>query len=96
MKEIEGSDFTLQVDLVLLAMGFVHVEHNRLIQDLGVKIDKRGNIEIDSQYATSIKGIYAAGDSQTGASLVVRAIDQGRKAAKAIEQRANKEGITLK
>ncbi|MBD3317237.1 MAG: glutamate synthase, partial [Chitinivibrionales bacterium] len=83
--EIDGSGFELNVDLVLLAMGFVHVEHSRLISDLGLSLDDRGNIKTD-EYATSEKGIYAAGDAFTGASLVVRAIYHGRRAAESIDR----------
>jgi glutamate synthase (NADPH/NADH) small chain len=83
MEEIAGSEFALDVDLVFLAMGFVHVEHNKLVDDLKVELDQRGNIKTD-HYATSVKGIYAAGDSDTGASLVVRAIGHGRNAAEEI------------
>lgn len=84
MVEIPGSEFSLKVDLVLLAMGFVHVEHNKLLDDLEVQFDPRGNIKYDSDYQTSSKGVFVAGDAGTGASLVVRAIYHGRKAAEAI------------
>ncbi len=80
---VPGSDFTLDVDLVLLAMGFVHVEHTALIKNLGIDVDQRGNIRADGNYATSVQGVFAAGDASTGASLVVRAIWYGREAAKA-------------
>ncbi len=85
-EEIAGSEFKLDIDLVLLAMGFVHAEHGPLIEQLGVEVDERGNIRVDERYCTSIQGIFAAGDAQTGASLVVRAIDHGRKAAACIHQ----------
>ncbi len=62
-------------------MGFLHVEHGRLIQDLGVALDERGNIKTNSNYATSPSGIFVAGDAMTGASLVARAIWNGREAA---------------
>ncbi|MBN1411906.1 MAG: glutamate synthase subunit beta [Spirochaetales bacterium] len=86
IKEIPGSEFSLQVDLVLLAMGFVHVEHGRLITDLGIELDERGNIKTDEAYATNIEGVYAAGDSNTGSSLVVRAIRHGLNAADSINK----------
>jgi glutamate synthase (NADPH/NADH) small chain len=86
MKEINNSEFCLDVDLVLLAMGYVHVEHNQLQEDLGIEYDKQANIGIDSNYMTSVKGVFAAGDAHTGASLVVRAIFHGRQAAKAIDE----------
>jgi glutamate synthase (NADPH/NADH) small chain len=84
MTEIPGSEFSLDVDLVLLSMGFVHVEHSRLLEDMGVKLDERGNIAVDSKYMTSVDSVFAAGDAHTGASLVVRAIHHGRRAALAI------------
>jgi glutamate synthase (NADPH/NADH) small chain len=83
--EVPGSDFVIDVDLVLLAMGFVHVEHGRLVQDLGVGLDARGNIQTDSSYMTTVPGVFAAGDAHAGASLVVRAINHGRRAAAAVD-----------
>lgn len=85
MVEIPGSEFSLKVDLVLLAMGFVHVEHNKLLDELEVQFDQRGNIKFNSDYQTSSKGVFVAGDAGTGASLVVRAIYHGRKAAEAVD-----------
>ncbi len=84
MNEIPGSEFEIEADLVLLAMGFVHVQQDGFVKDLGLKLDTRGNIEIDKNYMTSAKGIFAAGDSHRGASLVVWAIQEGREAALAI------------
>jgi glutamate synthase (NADPH/NADH) small chain len=60
--------------------------HGRLLGDLGVAYDQRGNILCDSGYATSVPGVFAAGDAGTGASLVVRAIFQGREAARSIDR----------
>ena len=85
-KEIPGSAFELKADLVLLAMGFVHVEHGPLVQDLGLTLDPRGNITVDQNYMTSAAGVFAAGDAMAGASLVVRAIDHGRLAAEGIDR----------
>jgi glutamate synthase (NADPH) small chain len=85
MTEVAGSEFTLKVDLVLLAMGFVHVKHNKLLEDLEVGFDGRGNIAYNDQFATSTPGVFTAGDAGMGASLVVRSIFQGREAAKAID-----------
>ncbi|HDQ46356.1 MAG TPA: glutamate synthase subunit beta [bacterium] len=84
-QEIPGSAFEIKADLVLFATGFVHVEHGPLVQDLGLRLDGRGNIEVDSGFMTSAEGVFAAGDSVTGASLVVRAIWQGRQAAEGIK-----------
>jgi glutamate synthase (NADPH/NADH) small chain len=86
MAEIPGSEFSLKVDLVLLAMGFVHVQHSRLLEDLEIQYDSRGNISCTNNYTTSSKGVFTAGDAGTGASLVVRAIFHGREAAKQIDE----------
>lgn len=85
MKKIAGSNFSLKIDLVLLAMGFVHVNHNNLLSQLEIEFDERRNIKIDENYMTSVKGVFSAGDSHSGPSLVVRAIDHGRRAAGAID-----------
>jgi len=85
MKEVPGSEFTLKADLVLLAMGFVHVEHGPLVNEIGIDLDGRGNIVADN-WQTSNPKIFAAGDAVSGASLVVRAIDAGRKTADAVDQ----------
>ncbi|MGK0290974.1 MAG: glutamate synthase (NADPH/NADH) small chain, partial [bacterium] len=85
MQAVEGSDFNLQADLVLLAMGFIHPTHNGMISDLGVETDARGNVKIDDKYQTSKENIFAAGDMAHGQSLIVRAIASGRKMAKAID-----------
>ena len=71
--------------MVLLAMGFLHVEHDRLVDELEVELDSRGNIAGKDGYATSVPGVFTAGDAGTGASLVVRAIFHGREAAAAID-----------
>jgi glutamate synthase (NADPH/NADH) small chain len=82
--EVAGSEFELPADLVLLAMGFVHVEQQGFVHDLGLDLDKRGNIAVDANFMTSVPGIFAAGDSIRGASLVVWAIQEGRMAAAGI------------
>ena len=82
---IEGSEFTLDVDLVLLAMGFLGPVKNGMIEQLGVKLDQRGNIATDANYQSSVEGVFAAGDMRRGQSLVVWAISEGRKAAAAID-----------
>ena len=86
MSEIPGSEFSLKVDLVLLAMGFVHVQHSKLLEDLQIEFDNRGNIKSNGGYSTSANGVFTAGDAGTGASLVVRAIYHGREAAKQIDE----------
>ena len=85
MKEVAGSEFVLQVDLVLLAMGFVHVEHAKWLAELGVQFDGRGNIQTNGAFMSTVPGVFAAGDAVRGASLVVWAIQQGRQAAKAVD-----------
>jgi len=84
-EEVQGSAFSVEADLVLLAMGFVHVEHSRLVKDLGLELDGRGNIAC-ADYATSVPGVFAAGDAHAGASLVVTAIHHGRAAAAMIDE----------
>ncbi len=81
MKEKEGSAFQIDVELVLLCMGFLSPVHEGLVNDLGVELDQRGNIKVDTHGATSVPGVFAAGDAATGASLVVRAIARGRETA---------------
>ena len=85
-KEIPGSEFELKAELVLLAMGFLHIEQGPVIKEFGLKTDVRGNLIVDSNLMTSEPGVFAAGDSVMGASLVVRAIDQGRKAAETTDK----------
>jgi len=91
MKELPGTDFTMKVDLVLLAMGFLHVDHSPLVHKMDMELDQHGNIKIDRNYMTSRPGIFAAGDAHLGASLVVRAIDAGRRAAAAIDQYTHRD-----
>ena len=85
MNEVPGSEFTLKAELVLLAMGFVHVEHGPLLEDLEVNLDERGNVVVNG-WQTSNPKVFSAGDTVSGASLIVRAIDAGRKTADAIDQ----------
>ena len=86
MQEIPGGELVIETDLVLLAMGFVHPEHEGLVADLGVELDGRGNIKADLDRMTSMPGVFAAGDSVRGASLVVWAIAEGRQAAYGIDK----------
>jgi glutamate synthase (NADPH) small chain len=86
MKEVPGSEFELDCDLCLLALGFVHPEHPGPIEQLGLKLDGRGNVEVDPEtYMTSVDGVFAAGDMRRGQSLVVWAISEGRQAARGID-----------
>ena len=84
-EPIAGSEFTLDVDLVLLAMGFLGPVRNGMIEKLGLALDNRGNVAA-TNFATSIDGIFAAGDMRRGQSLVVWAIAEGRKAAAAVNE----------
>jgi glutamate synthase (NADPH/NADH) small chain len=86
MTPIPGSEFELQADLVLLAMGFVRPVHEGLLDSLGVEYDPRGNVKVDAQMMTSIPGVFAAGDVNTGAWLVVGAIANGRRMARRVDQ----------
>jgi glutamate synthase (NADPH/NADH) small chain len=85
-ERVPGSEFDIDADLVLLAMGFVHPEHKGVVGDLGLELDRRGNIRVDGDFMTSVRGVFAAGDCQRGQSLVVWAIAEGRKAARGIDQ----------
>ena len=85
-REIPDSEFTVSADFVLLSMGFLHVEHGALITGLNLERDERGNVAVDTEFMTSEPGVFAAGDSVVGASLVVRAIKQGRDAAEAVDR----------
>jgi glutamate synthase (NADPH/NADH) small chain len=83
-EKIDGTEFTIQADLVLLAMGFLHPQHEGLVEQLGVDLDGRGNIA-GTEFASSVPGVFAAGDARRGQSLVVWAIAEGRQAARAAD-----------
>ncbi len=86
MIEVQDSEFSIDADLVLLAMGFVHPTHTGLLNDLRVDLDDRGNINADDTYfKTSEDKVFVAGDSRRGQSLVVWAISEGRKCASQID-----------
>ena len=85
MKEQPGTDFTIAADMILLAMGFLHVEHSGLVQSMGLALDERGNLAVDD-YMTSVEGTFAAGDAVRGASLVVHAINSGRRMAAVVDR----------
>jgi glutamate synthase (NADPH/NADH) small chain len=90
MAETPGTEFSMDVDLVLLAMGFEHAVHRGLVEALGVELDGDGNVIVGSDFMTSEPGLFAAGDASAGASLVVTAIHSGRRAAAAIHRRLSK------
>ncbi|MCP9761445.1 glutamate synthase subunit beta [Lacihabitans soyangensis] len=85
MKEIEGSEKEYPAELALIAAGFLHPQAGGLIEDLGVKLDNRGNVDA-TNYQTSVKKVFAAGDMRRGQSLVVWAISEGREAARAVDE----------
>src|SRR5579872_4474977 len=84
-EPIAGTEFTMDVDLVLIAMGFVGPVRGGMIEQLGVQLDTRGNVATDESYMTSVPGVFAAGDMRRGQSLVVWAISEGRKAAAGVD-----------
>lgn len=86
MKEIPGSEFEVEADMVVLAVGFVHPEHEGLISDLGVETDDRGNVKTGEDFAASVDKVFSAGDMRRGQSLIVWAISEGRKAAYNIDK----------
>ena len=86
MIEIPGSGFDLDVDLVLLALGFVHPEKDGMLDQLGVELDGRGNVATAPNKMTSVPGVFAAGDMARGQSLVVWALAEGREAARGIDE----------
>ena len=94
---VPGTEFEMNTDLVLLAMGFTGPVKTSLLESLGVQYDARGNVAVDENFMTSIEGVFAAGDTKRGASLIVWAIAEGRKAAAGIHQylRAGKPVATV-
>jgi glutamate synthase (NADPH/NADH) small chain len=84
-EPIAGTEFSMDADLVLIAMGFLGPVRNGMIEQLGVQLDNRGNVATDSNYMSSVPGVFAAGDMRRGQSLVVWAISEGRKAAACVD-----------
>ena len=85
MSEVPDSEFEVETDLVLLAMGFLHPQHDGLLTQLGVELDPRGNVKIGDDRMSSVPGVFAAGDTARGQSLVVWAIAEGRETARAVD-----------
>src|SRR3954468_23711088 len=83
---VEGSEREIPAQLVLLAMGFVGPERGRLVDQLGVELDQRGNIRRDETYMSSVPGVFVAGDAGRGQSLIVWAIAEGRSCAAAVDR----------
>ena len=86
MNEVPGSEFEIETELVLLALGFIHPQHEGMLEQLGVELDPRGNVKTNDDRMTSVPGVFAAGDMARGQSLVVWAIAEGRQAAHCIDK----------
>ncbi len=82
-EKVEGTDFELPCELVLLAMGFVGPQRSGMLEQLGVELDARGNVARDASFATNVDGVFVCGDMGRGQSLIVWAIAEGRAAAPA-------------
>jgi glutamate synthase (NADPH/NADH) small chain len=85
-EEVPGSEGVYDVDLAFLAMGFLHPEHEGLLEKLGVDKDGRGNVKTDTAYCTSVEKVFSAGDMRTGQSLIVSAISEGRECAREVDK----------
>jgi len=85
-ETLPGTEFDVEADLVLLALGFLGPVRNGMIEQLGVNLDARGNVATGADYMSSVPGVFAAGDMRRGQSLVVWAISEGRKAAIAVDK----------
>ena len=85
LRAVPGSDFSERADLVLIAIGFSHPEHEGLVEELGVDLDGRGNVKA-AVYETSASGVFACGDARMGQSLVVTAIAEGRRCARVVDR----------
>ncbi|HEY6180870.1 MAG TPA: FAD-dependent oxidoreductase, partial [Terriglobales bacterium] len=92
-EPIPGSEFTMDADLVLLAMGFLGPVRNGLLEQLKVELDARGNVATNANYMSSVPGVFAAGDIRRGQSLVVWAISEGRKAAEGVDKYLREESV---
>ncbi len=84
-EEVSGTERELRADLVLLAMGFLGPEPDGMLRDLGVNLDARGNVAVDANRMTSVRGVFSAGDMSRGQSLIVWAIAEGRQAAQGVD-----------
>jgi glutamate synthase (NADPH/NADH) small chain len=81
MKEVPGTEFTIEADIVVLALGFLHPVHDKLLSDLRVEFDDRGNVKAGADGRTAVAKVFTAGDMRRGQSLIVWAISEGRRAA---------------
>ncbi len=96
MKEIPGSEFSVEADLVLLALGFLGPVKNGMLKELEIELDERGNVKTDQNRMTNIPGVFAAGDMRRGQSLVVWAINEGRIVADCVHKYLMKDVSTSK
>jgi glutamate synthase (NADPH/NADH) small chain len=85
-EKIDGTDFELPCELVLLAMGFLGPEREGLLEGLGVNVDERSNVARDASFMTSVSGVFACGDMGRGQSLIVWAIAEGRSCAAGVDR----------
>ena len=86
-EKIEGSEFSIDCDLALLAMGFLHPQHEGVVEQLGVALDGRGNVDApEPDYMGSVAGVFAAGDARRGQSLIVWGINEGRQCARGVDR----------
>ena len=95
-EPIPGTEFAMEADLVLIAMGFLGPVKDGMVEQLGVKLDGRGNVATDQDYMSSEPGIFAAGDMRRGQSLVVWAIAEGRKAAASVDAYLRTKAMPIK
>ena len=86
-EEVPGSEKLIEADMVFLAMGFTGPEQNKLVKDLELELDNRGNIARSDKYETNVPGVFVCGDAGRGQSLIVWAIAEGRSAAAAVDER---------
>ena len=85
-EEIPGSQFQIPANLALIATGFTGVVRSSLLSELGVELDPQGKVVVNSEWMTTDRGVFAAGDASRGASLIVWAISEGRKMAQAVDR----------
>ena len=102
MQEIEGTEKEWPCELALLALGFLGPEPDNIVAQFGCELDQRGNIKTDENYMSTVPGVFAAGDSRRGQSLIVWAISEGREAARGVDsylmgrtELTSKEGMDL-
>jgi glutamate synthase (NADPH/NADH) small chain len=86
LTPVPGSEFIVEADLVMIAIGFEHPEHDGVVAELDLDLDRRGNIRTRQTYKTSRAEVFACGDARIGQSLVVTAIDEGRKCARVVNK----------